>query len=52
MFSDSIFLNSDIEYYLQIFSEKCKYAIKNKKIFIATNEDLELSKYDDESDDE
>ena len=52
MFSDSIFLNSDIEYYPQIFSEKCKYAIKNKKIFIATNEDLELSKYDDESDDE
>ena len=52
MLSDSIFFNSNVEYYLQIFSEKYKYAIKNKKIFIATNEDLELSKYDDESDDE
>ena len=28
---DSIFVNSDKEYYLQILLEECKYAIKNKK---------------------
>ena len=28
---DSIFVNSDKEYYPQIFLEECKYAIKNKK---------------------
>ena len=26
---DSIFVNSDKEYYLQIFSEECKYKIRN-----------------------
>ena len=28
---DSIFVNSDKEYYLQILLEECKYIIKNKK---------------------
>ena len=28
---DSIFVNSNKEYYPQIFLEECKYAIKNKK---------------------
>ena len=28
---DSVFVNSDKEYYPQIFLEECKYAIKNKK---------------------
>ena len=53
MLLDSIFVNSDKEYYPQIFLEKCKYAIKNKKIVNTINEDLELSesdKSDDESD--
>ena len=53
MLLDSIFANSDKEYYPQIFLEKCKYAIKNKKIVNTINEDLELSesdKSDDESD--
>ena len=47
---DSIFVNSDKEYYPQIFLEECKYAIKNKKIVNTINEDLELSESDDESD--
>ena len=29
--SDSIFVNSDKEFYPQIFLEECKYAIKNIK---------------------
>ena len=45
---DSIFVNSDKEYYLQILLEECKYAIKNKKIVNTINEDLELSESDDE----
>ena len=28
---DSVFVNSDKEYYPQILLEECKYAIKNKK---------------------
>ena len=47
---DSIFVNSDKEYYPQILLEECKYAIKNKKIVNTINEDLELSESDDESD--
>ena len=46
--SDSIFVNSDKEYYPQILLEECKYAIKNKKIVNTINEDLELSESDDE----
>ena len=45
---DSIFVNSNKEYYPQIFLEECKYAIKKK--VNTTNEDLELSESDDESD--
>ena len=48
---DSIFADSDKEYYLQILLEECKYAIKNKTIVNTINEDLELS-VSDESDDE
>ena len=29
---DSFLVNSDKEYYPQIFLEECKYAIKNRKI--------------------
>ena len=46
---DSIFVNSDKEYYPQIFLEECKYLIKNKKIVNTINEDLELSQSDDDS---
>ena len=49
---DSNFVNSDKEYYPQILLEECKYAIKDKKIINTTNEDWELSKSDNESDDE
>ena len=48
---DSIFADSDKEYYLQILLEECKYAIKNKTIVNTINEDLKLSA-SDESDDE
>ena len=47
---DSSFVNSDKEYYPQMLLEECKYAIKNKEIVNTINEDLELSKSDDESD--
>ena len=45
---DSIFVNSNKEYYPQIFLE-CKYIIKDRKIY-KINEDLKLNKSDDESD--
>ena len=47
---DSIFVNSNKEYYPQIFLEECKYAIKDRKIVNAINEDLKSNKSDDESD--
>ena len=48
---DSVFVNSDKEYYPQILLEECKkYAIKNKKVVYTINEDLELSESHDESD--
>ena len=43
---DSIFVNSDKEYYPQIFFKECKYATKKKKIMNTINEKLELSKSD------
>ena len=49
---DSIFVNSNKEYCPQIFLEECKYAIKDRKIINAINEDLKLNESDDESDDE
>ena len=48
---DSILVNSDKEFYLQIFLEQCKYAMKNEKIVNTINKDLELSEFHDESDD-
>ena len=45
---DSIFVNSQKEYYPQILLEECKYVVKNKKIVSTINEDLELSKSHDE----
>ena len=36
---DSIFVNSNKEYYLQIFLEEHKYAIKDRKIINTINED-------------
>ena len=47
---DSIFVNSNKEYYPQIFLEECKYAIKGRKIVNAINEDLKSNESDDESD--
>ena len=47
---DSIFVNSNKEYYLQIFLEECKYAIKDRKIINRINEVLRLNESDDESD--
>ena len=45
---DSIFVNSNKEYYPQIFLEECKYAIKKKKKIVNTiNEDLELNEFDE-----
>ena len=52
IFLDSIFVNSNKEYYPQIFLEECKYATKDRKIVNAINEDLKLNESDDESDDE
>ena len=49
---DSIFVNSNKEYYPQIFLEECKYAIKDRKIVNTINEDLKLSESNDESNDE
>ena len=46
---DSVFVNSDKEYYPQILLEECKYVIK-KNIVNTINEDLELSESDEESD--
>ena len=45
---DSIFVNSDKDYYPQILLEECKYEIKNKNIVNTINEDLELSESDNE----
>ena len=47
---DSIFVNSNKEYYPQIFLEECKYATWDRKIINTINEDLELSKSCAESD--
>ena len=47
---DSIFVNSNKEYYPQIFLEECKYAIKDRKIVNTVNEGLKLNESDDESD--
>ena len=47
---DSVFVNSNKEYYPQIFLEKCKYAIKDIKIIKTIKEDLKLNESDDESD--
>ena len=46
---DSIFVNSNKEYYPQVLLE-CKYAIKKKKKVNTIDEDLELRESDDESD--
>ena len=46
---DSIFVNSDKEYYPQIFLEECKYVIKNFKKANTINEELEFRESDDES---
>ena len=35
-----------------MFLEKCKYAIKNRKIINSINEDLKLNESDDESDEQ
>ena len=40
------------DYYPQIFLEKCKYAIKKKKIMNLINEGLNLDEPSDETDDD
>ena len=40
---DSIYVNSNNEYYPQIFVEESKYAIKDRKIVNTINEDLKLN---------
>ena len=47
---DSIFVNSNEEYYLQILLKECKYAIKNRKIVNTIVEDLKLSESDESGD--
>ena len=50
---DSILVNSDKECFPQIFIEECKYMMKNRELMNTINEDLVLSKSnDDESDNE
>ena len=49
---DSFFVNSNKEYYPQIFLEECKHAMKDRKIKNTINEDLKLSESDDESNDD
>ena len=50
---DSILVNSDKECFPQIFLEECKYMMKNRELMNIINEDLVLSKSnDDESDNE
>ena len=46
---DSIFLDSNKEYYLQIFLEECKNAMKDRKIINTINKPLKLNESDDES---
>ena len=46
---DSILVNSNKEYYPQIFLEECKFAVKDRKIINTITEDLELNEFDDES---
>ena len=46
---DSIFLDSNKEYYLQMFLEECKYAMKDRKTINTINEPLKLKESDDES---
>ena len=46
---DSIFLDSNKEYCLQMFLEECKYAMKDRKIINTINEPLKLKESDDES---
>ena len=48
----SIFVNSNKEYYLQIFLDECIYihSIKDRKIINTINEELKLNESDDESD--
>ena len=48
----SIIVSSGKEYYPQIFLERCKYAIENRKTTNKINEDLKLSESGDESDGE
>ena len=47
---DSIFVNSNKEYYTQIFLEECQYEIKDRKIVNTINKELKLSEPDGESD--
>ena len=47
---DSIFVNSNEEYYLPILLKECKYAIKNRKIVNTIIEDLKLSESDESGD--
>ena len=47
---DSIFVNSNKEYYPQIFLEECKYTIKDKTIVNTINKDVKLNESDDKSD--
>ena len=44
----SLFFNWDKKCYPRIFTQKCKYATKSKKIISTINEDIELSEYDDD----
>ena len=48
---DSTFVNSDKEYYPQIYLEECKYAIKRKKVMNTVNEELGLRESDNKFDD-
>ena len=44
---DSILVNSDKEYYPQIFLEECKYTMENRKIVNTISKDLELNESDE-----
>ena len=40
------------KYYPQILLDECKYEVKNKKVENLINDDLELTSFDNESDNE
>ena len=45
-------IKANKKYYPQILLDECRYEVKNKKVGNLINDDLELTSYDNESDNE